>query len=101
MSNSSKIIVVTMGDKELTFNVTLDDWNRCVNALQPDNKVSPMHNFLINTANDDATKQSVNQAYQEALTSELFGVVSSEFKPKVSITVKKSKPELSKSSPTV
>ncbi|WP_256493295.1 hypothetical protein [Endozoicomonas sp. SCSIO W0465] len=34
--NNSKTITVMMGDKELSFQVSLDDWNRCVNALQPD-----------------------------------------------------------------
>ena len=90
MSNS-KSITVMMGDKELTFQVSLDDWNRCVNSLQPDNKIAPMHNFLINVSANDETKELVKQAYDDALTSDLFGAVINEFKPKVEITVKKYK----------
>ncbi len=89
--NNGKIITVMMGDKELTFQVSLDDYNRCVNALQPDNKIAPMHNFLINVSGNDETKESVKHAYQDALTSDLFGAVIKEFKPDVEITVKKSK----------
>lgn len=89
--NNSKTISVQMGDKELTFVVSLDDYNRCVNALQTDNKISPMHNFLINVSDNEETKAAVNQAYQDALTSELFGVVVKEYKPDVEITVKKYK----------
>lgn len=89
--NNSKTITVMMGDKELTFQVSLDDWNRCVNSLQPDNKIAPMHNFLINVSANDETKELVKQAYDDALTSDLFGAVINEFKPKVEITVKKSK----------
>lgn len=90
MSNS-KTITVMMGDKELTFQISLDDWNRFVNALQPDNKIAPMHNFLINVSANEETKAAVKQAYEDALTAELFGVVSKEFKPDVEITVKKYK----------
>ena len=93
MNNSmnSKSITVMMGDKELNFQIALDDWNRFVNALQPDNKIAPMHNFLINVAANEETKSSVKKAYEDALTADLFGVVSKEFKPEVEITVKKYK----------
>ncbi len=91
-----KTICVQMEDDELVFDINLDDYNRCVNSLQPDNKVNPMHNFLINTAANNKTKEAVNRAWNEALTADLFGVVIGEFKPKVDITVKKSRPEPSK-----
>ncbi len=89
--NNSKNITVMMEDKELTFQVSLEDYNRCVNALQIDNKIAPMHNFLINVSVNDETRESVKSAYQDALTSDLFGAVVKEFKPDVEITVKKSK----------
>ncbi|USE39127.1 putative phage tail assembly chaperone [Endozoicomonas sp. SCSIO W0465] len=50
-----------------------------------------MHNFLINVSANDETKELVKQAYDDALTTDLFGVVSNEFKPNVEITVKKYK----------
>ena len=40
---NTKTIEIQMGEKELTFNVTLEAYNNCVNALQMDNKVAPMH----------------------------------------------------------
>ena len=89
--NNSKMITVMMGEKELLFQISLDDWNRCVNSLQPDNKVAPMHNFLINVSANDDTKAAVRQVYDDALTAELFGVVSKEYKPDVEFTVKKYK----------
>ena len=88
---NTKTIEILMGDKELTFNVALEDYNRCVNALQTDNKVSPMHNFLTVVSANDTTKEAVKEAYQNALTSDLFGAVIKEYKPDVEITVKKSR----------
>lgn len=87
---NTKTIEIQMGEKELTFNVTLEAYNNCVNALQMDNKVAPMHNFLISVSGDDKTKEAVKQAFKDALTSDLFGVLVKEFKPDVEITVKKS-----------
>ena len=81
-----------MGDQELNFDISLEDYNQCVNSLQPDNKVNPMHNFLMNTAANNATKEAVKQAWSDAITADLFGVVVGEFKPKVDITIKKSRP---------
>ncbi|MCY4641099.1 MAG: hypothetical protein OXC41_00095 [Gammaproteobacteria bacterium] len=88
---NTKTIEILMGDRDLTFNVTLEAYNQCVNALQMDNKVAPMHNFLISVSADEKTKEAVNQAFKDALTSDLFGVVVKEFKPDVEITVKKSR----------
>lgn len=88
----TKTIELMMGDQELTFNVTLEDYNQCVNALQADNKVAPMHNFLVSVSANDPTREAVKVAYEDALTSELFGAVVRQFKPDVEITVKKSRP---------
>ena len=78
-----------LGVEEMKFKVTLITYNDAVNGIQPNNKVSPMHNFLVRCSDDDATKAAVKKAYQEALTTDLFGQVMEEFKPKVSFTVKK------------
>ncbi len=88
---NTKTIEILMGDKELTFNVTLEAYNNCVNSLQVDNKVAPMHNFLIIVSAGEKTKEQVNYARDNALTADLFGVVVKEFKPDVEITVKKSR----------
>ncbi len=96
----NKNITIQMGDSLLNFTITLEDWNRCVNALQANNKVAPMHNFLINVSSNDDTKKAVNQAYEDALTADLFGVVAQEFKPNVEIAVKKYKPAQNKSNKT-
>ena len=93
---NTKTIEILMGDKELTFNVTLEAYNNCVNSLQVDNKVAPMHNFLISVSGDEDTKGRVNYARDNALTADLFGVVVKEFKPDVEITVKKSRNGLEK-----
>lgn len=87
---NEKTIELLMGDKELVFKVSLEAYNNCVNALQTDNKVAPMQNFLVVTSANDKTKEAVKQAFNDALTSDLFGVVVKEFKPDVEITVKKS-----------
>ena len=58
----AKTIELMMGDRELVFTVTLEDYNQCVNALQTDNKVAPMHNFLTNVAANEATIEGVKEA---------------------------------------
>lgn len=98
---NSKTITIEMGDSLLSFTVTLEEWTRCVNALNVDNKVGPMHNFLIRVANNDDTKKLVNQAYQDGLTCDLFGVLVQEFKPDVEIRVKKYKTAPDKLNKTV
>ena len=75
--------------EELEFHVTLTLYNDCINTLQPNNKVAPMHNFLVRSSANDATKNAVNKAREQALTSDIFGLVIDEFKPKVEFTVKK------------
>lgn len=88
----SKEITLQVGQQDLTFNVSLEAYNQCINTLQPNNKVAPMHNFLVNVAKDEKTRKAVNQIYEDALTSEVFGALVNEFKPSVEITVKKSSP---------
>ncbi|AMO55989.1 putative phage tail assembly chaperone [Endozoicomonas montiporae] len=78
-----------LGIEEMNFKVTLIMYNDCVNGIQPSSKVAPMHNFLVRCSADDETKAAVKKAYQEALTTDLFGLVMEEYKPKVDFAVKK------------
>ena len=85
----NKPVILCIGERELSFNITVEAYYRCVNALQPDNKTGPMHNFLIHCASDEATRKSIKQFYEHGRVPDIFGVLVSEFKPDIEITVKK------------
>ncbi len=96
MSSEKKIVLELdpnaqefLGVEEMAFKVTLVTYNDCVNSIQPNSKVAPMHNFLVRCADNDETKTAVKKAYQEAMTQDLFAAVLEEYKPKVSFTAKK------------
>ncbi|MCX2834455.1 putative phage tail assembly chaperone [Microbulbifer thermotolerans] len=53
-SNSNQqTIELTIGDKEITFEVTREQYNKLINKLGPNQKVAPMHNFLVETVRDE------------------------------------------------
>jgi len=45
----TKKIVLTIGETEFTFTPTVADHNNYTNALMPDDKIAPAHQFLTRT----------------------------------------------------
>ena len=87
--SKDKKITLMINQSRLTFMVNIIAYNRCINSLQPENKTTPMFNFLQNCAADDETKKLVREYYEQGLAPDIFGVLIDEFKPDVEITVKK------------
>ena len=83
-----KKIVVTVGEAELTFTVSLQDYNDYVNAIKPDDKVAPSLNFLRRTV-DPEQKELLKSFTDQGLHVELAGTLIQEFRPALEIAVKK------------
>lgn len=50
---NSQHLEVTVGDNTINFQVTRESYNKLINKLGPNNKVAPMHNFLVETVQDE------------------------------------------------
>ena len=84
MDNHKEITLIA-GDKELKFNVGLSDYDE----MTMTDKVVPAENFLRRTLADKAQKPLLDELCNAGLTLELAGSVIQEFRPQVTITVKK------------
>ena len=91
--NTQTIELEVMG-KALRFDVTRDEYNRYVNAVLPNNKIAPAHNFCIGVINDDS-KADLKAVFKAAPGAEVqvAAAVLEEYMPDLEITVKKQKPE--------
>ncbi|MDD4818122.1 MAG: putative phage tail assembly chaperone [Victivallaceae bacterium] len=83
-----KKIILTIGETELAFTVSLQDYNDYINAVKPDDKVAPSLNFLRRTV-DPEQKELLKSCTDQGLHVELAGLLIQEFRPDVEIAVKK------------
>lgn len=87
-------ITVTVADKDLTFDVAMDDYNKFINDTLPNDKVNPAYNFLSRTvvADDkEAFKKAVlvDGKPNGMVVMSIAGVVVGEIGGDVEISVKK------------
>ena len=88
MDNHKEITLIA-GDKELKFNVGISEYNRYLDEMTMTDKVVTAENFLRRTLADKAQKPLLDELCNAGLTLELAGSVIQEFRPQVTITVKK------------
>ena len=65
---SNQTFTLTIGEQDLTFTITLDEYNRFINGVSQKNKVAMTHNFCMQTVVDDdkaALKQLLKQPAAE------------------------------------
>lgn len=84
-----KKIILTANDSQLTFNVTLADYNRYINELTPINKVAPARNFLMRTVDADSKDALRTLVDLPGVGVQLAMALLDEYMPEVSITVGK------------
>ena len=84
-----KKIILTANDSQLTFNVTLADYNRYINELTPINKVAPARNFLMRTVDADSKDALRALVDLPGVGVQLAMALLDEYMPEVSITVGK------------
>lgn len=86
----NKTIEMTINGKDITFHIEPDDYNKFVNEMQPTNKVSPAHNFLMRTV-DPACKDDLKELLTlPGAAVDIVGEVVEEYKPDLQIIVGKS-----------
>lgn len=85
-------IVVTIGNQELNFTVSREDYNRYINGVMPNNKVAPANNFCIATVSDES-KGALKEILSNTPGSEvqIAAAVLEEYMPDLEITAKKRK----------
>lgn len=50
----SETIKLTINDNDIHFNIDMKAQERLVNEMQPNQKVAPMHNFLVRTVTPES-----------------------------------------------
>ena len=91
-----KAITVETPKGDITFNINGVDYNKYLNATQPNNKVQPATNFLLNTVIEADAKKLKELVQDPGAALFLVGAVIEEYQPEFNFTVKKSKAEPSK-----
>jgi hypothetical protein len=95
MSNPQ--ITVTVGDEELVFEATHEDFNRYINEQMPNDKVGPAYNFLSRTVAEgskEAFKRLAltdDQKPKGLIVLQIAGVITQELGGDVQVAIKKPK----------
>ncbi len=84
-------INLNIGGKSIDFTVTPEDQANMINATKIDDKVTPMHNFLVRTVDESCKKDLLEFLKIPASTIEICTAVTKEFTPDLKITVGESK----------
>lgn len=91
MSKSAlaKAIILTIGDKDFTFNPTVADHNNYTNDLMPNNKIAPAHTFLTRTVESEK-KVELTELLETVpgLTMDLFITISEASRGGLKVTLK-------------
>ncbi|WP_339531549.1 putative phage tail assembly chaperone [Pseudomonas mucidolens] len=88
-------IILEVGDKEFTFELTPQDVTKYFNAVTQNNKVSPANNLLVTTVKQEERATLKAQLGNPVLVMQLAGALLEEYGPDVEITVKKHSTTLS------
>lgn len=89
-------ITMQVGDADLSFQVTNDDFNQYINEQMPNDKVGPAFNFLSRAVTDKDKKAFKEVALIDGkpnglIVMQIVSVVAEEFGGGVSISLKKPK----------
>jgi len=87
----NQLIVLEINDKELTFDVSLEAYNKYMNEMQPTNKVAPSHTFVMRTVTEESKDDVRNLLKKPGAPLQLAGKLVEEFTPDLTIVVGKSK----------
>ncbi|MEA4863377.1 MAG: putative phage tail assembly chaperone [Victivallaceae bacterium] len=84
----AKKIVLEVGEAELHFTVSLDDYNRFVNETMPADKISPSLRFLRRCV-DPKDAAALKTFTDQGLTMDIVSALVEEFRPRLEIMAKK------------
>ncbi|MBD1582799.1 putative phage tail assembly chaperone [Pseudoalteromonas sp. S16_S37] len=88
---SNQVIVIESDDKEFTFNVTTQAYNKYLNSASPNNKIQPATNFLMGTVKDEQKQELKTFLKLPGASLLMAGIVVDEYQPEFNLSVKKSK----------
>ena len=80
-------ISLTINGEKIDFNVTADSYEKLIDELQPNSKVTPMHNFLMRTVTPETKEMLVPFMSNPGNVTEICGKVMEEYSPKLKITL--------------
>ncbi|KTF14834.1 putative phage tail assembly chaperone [Pseudoalteromonas sp. H105] len=86
----NKKITLTIAGKELSFDVTTENYNGYLNDIMPNNKVAPSHNFVMRSvveSDKDELRKVLESSPGAAM--QISGLLQQEFAPAIEISVKK------------
>lgn len=86
MSNKIKIMI---NDQEISFAPTVELQEKLINETQPNNKVAPMHNFLVRSVCPESKEALLPHLVNPAHTLMIAEKVASEFIPDIKIELGK------------
>lgn len=86
-----KTIELTVANKELAFQPTQELYGEYLGAMARGDFTESAHNFVMQSAIDDETKQTLRELDEEnaAAMIQIAGVIVGVFAPKLAISVKK------------
>jgi len=80
-------ITLKINGNPILFNVNTDAHERLIDEMKADNKVAPMHNFLIRTVDKESKEALTPFLKYPSSVMEIGGKVLEEFSPKLKLTV--------------
>ena len=92
----SQQTTVVINDKEISFSIGVEDYNRYLNEQMPNDKVAPAYNFLIRTV-DEKQKEELKKLIMVdgkpngLVVVQVAGSLAADFAGGVQISIKKPK----------
>ena len=92
IDNNSQQITLVINDVDYIFNIEREQYNTYVNSITPMNKITPSHNFLMNTVDSSCEKQLLEliKATPGCEVNIVAGLIQ-DYVPDLTIVVKKPK----------
>lgn len=84
---SAKTLTLTVNGRSLTFDVTLETYNKFVDEMRPDKKVGPYRNFLMRTVRGDCKEALKELLDMPGATAQIASALLEEYMPDMEITV--------------
>ncbi|WP_163831875.1 putative phage tail assembly chaperone [Spartinivicinus ruber] len=85
---SNQTFTLTIGEQDLTFTITLDEYNRFVNGVSHKNKVAMAYNFCMQTVVADDKDRLRQLLKQPAAEIQIATALMEAYVPELNIVVK-------------
>ncbi|WP_140920164.1 putative phage tail assembly chaperone [Limnobaculum xujianqingii] len=84
------VVTLIIKGQDIRFNPTYNDYNKFINEMQMNNKVSPANNYIMRIVAKESKETLVDILVSNpGAALQIAGAVNDEFAPELEITVKK------------